>query len=121
MTCCPLSETDEISTLWRDTYPFARKDHRCEECGETIARGTKHQLVKQLFDGSWSSTRTCMSCVEIADHFTCGSRITGQLWADLEENFYPDMKAGGPCMKGLSPEAKARLFERRLKWLEDSR
>ena len=36
------------------------------------------------------------------------------------QNGIPGMKAGGPCMKGLSPEAKARLFERRMKWLEDN-
>lgn len=41
--------------------------------------------------------------------------------SDLEENFFPDMKAGGPCMEGLSPAAKARLFDRRMKWLLPSK
>lgn len=121
MVCCPLSEADETASFYSYSTPVARKEHRCEECHETIRPGTKYELYKQLFDGSWSTTKTCLSCVEIGDHFTCGSRILGQLWEDLAENFFPDMKAGGPCMEGLSPEAKARLFERRLKWLEDSR
>lgn len=49
---------------------------------------------------------------------SCGrSRIIGQLWEELQDNFFPDMKAGGPCMKGLSPEAKAFMFEQRTEWL----
>jgi hypothetical protein len=42
----------------------------------------------------------------------------GFTWSQLGENFFPDMKAGGPCLKGLSPAAKSMLFERRVKWLE---
>lgn len=121
MVCCPLSSADETAQVYNATTPIARKAHRCEECDETISPGSKYELIKMLFDGSWSTSRICMSCSEIGDHFNCGGRVLGMLWEELEENFFPDMKAGGPCMKGLSPEAKARLFERRLKWMEDSR
>ncbi len=116
--CCPLEGCDDYPTVYHTTLPVARKPHHCEECGETIAAGTKYELYKSLFDGAWSTTKTCLSCVEIRTHFSCGQGyMIGQLWSDLEDNFFPDMTAGGPCMEGLSPEAKARLFERRMAWL----
>lgn len=119
--CCPLSSCDEPPSVYRTTHPIARKAHRCEECGETIAPGQRYELYKSLFDGKWETTKTCASCVEIRDHFRCdNSYCIGQLWEELEQNFFPDMTAGGPCLDGLSPEAKARLFEERLKWLFES-
>jgi len=120
--CCPLSEADDAPSVYNTTHPVARKEHRCEECGETIGKGQKYELYKSLFDGRWSTTRTCLSCAEIRNHFACGqSYYIGQLWEDLEQNFFPDMKAGGPCFTGLSPEARARMFKRRLAWLEKHR
>lgn len=122
MICCPLTGNDdgEAAKVFASKTVKAAKEHHCTECRETIAKGSSHEYAKGLWDGEWSTYRTCLSCVEIRTHFGCNGWIYGQLWQDLEENFYPDMKAGGPCMEGLSPEAKARLFERRLAWLESS-
>jgi hypothetical protein len=119
MICCPLESGDGECRAKVDLTEIrkAAKEHRCGECSETIKRGARYEHNRALWEGSWSTSRTCLSCVEIRNHFQCGGWIYGQLWDDLEENFFPDMKAGGPCMEGLSPEAKARLFERRMKWL----
>lgn len=118
MNCCPLTEADEVAKLYSARYPIAAKEHCCKECRKPIPKGSKHLLVKMLFDGSWISARTCPLCEEIGKHFSCGrSRIIGQLWDDLQDNFFLDMRAGGPCMEGLSPEAKAFLFEQRTEWL----
>jgi hypothetical protein len=117
--CCPLSSCDESATVYNQDERTARKDHACFECGETIPARSRYEHISMLFDGHWDSFKLCLSCREIGDHFTCGSRTLGILWEELEEYFFPDMKAGGPCMDGLSPEAKARLFERRLKWMEE--
>ena len=117
--CCPLSgsEDAEAATFSSTTKPTARKPHECEECDEVIPVGSKYERTEGLWDGSWFTYKTCLSCVEIRDHFACDGWLYGRLWRDLEENFFPEMKAGGPCMEGLSPEAKGRLFERRTKWL----
>ncbi len=118
VVCCPLSANDgDGATVSHTRHRKAAKDHRCTECRETIPRGVKYELTTGCWDHSWSTYKTCLSCVEIRDHFQCNGWLFGQLWEDLESNFYPDMKAGGPCMEGLSPEAKARLFERRMAWL----
>jgi hypothetical protein len=122
MICCPLdNDGDGSLEVIEDKVVKARKDHRCVECRETIAKGQKHEYIKGLWDGRFDTFRTCLSCVEIRNHFSCGNGwLFGEVWSQLGENFFPDMKAGGPCMQGLSPEAKARLFERRLQWLEDT-
>lgn len=121
MVCCPLSANDdgESAQFYRATTRTARKEYRCVECREPIAPGARYEHVTGMWDGSFSTYRSCLSCVEIRDHFACNGWLFGMLWEDLEQNFFPEMKAGGPCMEGLSPAAKGRLFERRLKWYED--
>jgi hypothetical protein len=119
--CCPLGGGDDAPpTTFGSCVVKAAKDHRCTECRETIPKGSKYERVKGLWDGSWSTFKTCLSCVEIRDHFACENGwLFGEVWSQIEENFFPDMKAGGPCMAGLSPGAKDRLFTLRMKWLED--
>lgn len=118
MMCCPLSGNDgDPAELCETDIVRARKEYACTECGETIRPGDKHERVKGMWDKEWSTFRTCLSCVEIREHFSCGSGwLFGCLWDDLRENFFPDMKAGGQCMTGLSPAAKARLIEMRMAW-----
>lgn len=123
MICCPLTSADDGDGTMQahsSTIRRARKQHNCYECGDTIQSGTKYEYVSGIWDHEPMSHKTCLSCVEIRNHFACGNGwIYGELWNDLQANFFPNMKAGGPCMEGLSPEAKARLFERRLAWMED--
>lgn len=121
MICCPLQEPDECAKVYERTTRRARKDYECYECGAGgIKRGDLHEHISMLFDGSWMSWRECLLCAEIGDHFSCGKgRLAGVLWQDLEENFFPDMRMGGPCMEGLSPAAKLKLVERRMAWYFD--
>ena len=117
VACCPLSEPDDYCTVWNEDTRRARKEHVCVECREPIRKGELHKYVSSLFDGHWSTHRTCLLCDEIGDHFSCGrGRITETLWEDLRDNFFPDMAAGGPCMQGLSPAAKAKLIDARMEW-----
>lgn len=121
MACCPLSNDGEGPSCSSVKTRTARKEHRCYECRETIPAGVKYEYVSGIWDGRADSYKTCLSCVEIRQHFACsGGWIYGELWSQLVESFFPDMKAGGKCMDGLSPEAKGRLFELRLKWMFDS-
>lgn len=116
--CCPLSgnDGDNQASVYRKSHPRAQKDHTCSECGTAIRKGERYEHVKGLWDGEWSTFRTCSLCVEIRDHFACDGFIFQTLWEDLENNFFPDMKAGGPCMEGLSPAAKQALIDARMEW-----
>lgn len=119
VTCCPLSDRDgDKPSCSRKTRPKARKEHKCCECAEVIAPGATYERFTGIWDGSSGTFATCLICVEIRDHFACEGGYTMEtLWSDLEDHFFPDMKAGGPCMEGLSPAAKGRMFERRMAWL----
>lgn len=120
MICCPLSGNDDADACQAhyQTLRTARKEHQCCECRDPIAKGDRYEYVSGIWDRQPLVYKTCLLCVEIRNHFACESGwIYEQLWEDLRENFFPEMKAGGPCMEGLSPAAKARLFERRLTWL----
>ncbi len=122
MVCCPLGGgDDDPPSVFNSSIVKAAKEHTCTECDEVIPKGVRYELAKGCWDSHWSTYKTCLSCVEIRDHFACESGyLFGEVWSQIEESFFPDMKAGGPCMEGLSPAAKGRLFERRLKWLLDS-
>src|SRR5258706_5117559 len=118
MMCCPLANDGDgaILTLF-DGVVTGRKEYACTECRLPIIKGQRHELIKGRWEGEFCQYRTCLLCVEIRDHFACGNGwLFGCVWEQIEENFYPDMKCGGPCMTGLSPEAKTFLVERRMEW-----
>jgi hypothetical protein len=120
MVCCPLSNDGDGPSCFIEKVRTARKTHQCTECREPISAGARYEYVSGIWDRRANSYKTCLSCVEIRKHFSCGGGwIYGEVWSQLEENFFPDMKAGGPCMAGLSPGAKARLFERKLRYDEE--
>lgn len=123
MRCCPLQEPDGYlrSEVCETTTPRARKQHRCGECRRVIEIGERYENCFQVYDGRPDINKTCLVCAEIRDHFACGKGwIWGELWSDLEQAFFPDMKAGGACMEGLSPAAKQTLIDKRLAWLFES-
>ena len=55
----------DIPAVFRETYPIARKEHRCCECKRTIAVGQIYQLAEGLWDGEWSRFKTCIACDEM--------------------------------------------------------
>lgn len=45
-------------------YPKARKDHRCEWCGETIPKGETHFQFTGVWKGDWQNWRMHKECEE---------------------------------------------------------
>jgi hypothetical protein len=43
----------------------AAKDHRCDECHGTICKGESYEYATGLWEGQWSSFRTCPDCIPI--------------------------------------------------------
>lgn len=117
MQCCPLQENDGDGPSCSDTVTRrARKEHVCCECRKPIAKGQLYEYISGVWDGRPDSFKTCLLCVEIRDHFACRGWIFGEVWSDLRDNFFPDMVAGGECMRGLSPAAKQALIDARMAW-----
>jgi len=80
-----------------------------------LAIGECYERVTGYWDGYFDTFTTCLLCAEIRGHFNCDGFLYGALWENLADNFFPTMTAGGPCITGLSPAAKDRLFEEKLK------
>lgn len=116
VSCTPLYNCGDgdAATVSRVSIRTARKHHACGECSWQIAPGDKYEHVAGVWDGSWSTFKTCLSCVEIRAHFGDEGWTYTELWKQLADNFLPDMRAGGPCLKGLSVDAIERLFAAKL-------
>ena len=70
--CCCIDVDDPVQ-LARHDIRKARKEHKCEECGEPIAKGQRYEYSSTLFDAMWSHQKTCLPCVGIRrDFFSCG-------------------------------------------------
>lgn len=120
--CCPISPADDDPpSAFKEQVRRARKPHTCCECGETIPARAQYEHASGIWDGRPDVYKTCLSCVEIRDHFACNGFYYGQIWQDIYDNFFPGMKCGGPCMEGLSPAAKALLIDKRMAWLFDDK
>lgn len=82
--------------LASETTRKARKDHRCDECRRTIAKGECYQYHSLLFDGSWNTYRWCRHCAAAqgiaADLVDCHCWLYSALWADLREHAQEERK-----------------------------
>ena len=70
----------------------ASKSHKCCECQGVIRKGERHELSKGLWDGSWSSFRTCPDCLHVIcelkrliDDGRCGGWLHEGMMSQLEE------------------------------------
>jgi hypothetical protein len=58
---------------------FARKSHRCCECGGEIAPGQPYEMVSGLWDERWGNFKTCTPCAEDRQSLECQCVNFGQL------------------------------------------
>lgn len=136
MNCCVFSnDYNDGPSCYTESLVRAKKAHECCECDRDIPAGEQYQRATGVWEGHGRTYKTCLACVDIREHFSNACRNPDEIegreydsyggrWAfqclynDLAENFFPDMTAGGPCMAGMSPRAKAKMFEMYLEWYE---
>ncbi len=51
-------------TLLSETYPTARKEHRCIWCGQSILKGTQYVAERSVFDGEMQNHHWHPECLE---------------------------------------------------------
>lgn len=78
----------EPAAICESNVRKARKPHMCVECGTAISSGARYEHVKGLWEGRWSSFRTCMECVglrwNMLDVNDCACWTYGQLYESVE-------------------------------------
>lgn len=52
----------ESPSFYNESYPKARKQHRCCECGRAIAKGEKYRRVSGKWEGDLATYSTCRRC-----------------------------------------------------------
>lgn len=58
---------DGYAELYQSTMRKARKEHRCRECGNTIKPGEMYEYTVIVFDGDFSTKKTCEKCSDLAE------------------------------------------------------
>src|SRR5262245_58308789 len=86
------------------TWPEALQ---CCECRTTIPANTEHEVASGEFDSERFEHRTCLTCVEIRDTFSCGGGVCHEsLWEAMEESAFENLTLSSECFRDLSAKAK---------------
>ena len=114
---CLLGDYDTENQMHVETYPVARKEHRCDECRGAIPPGSQYQRIVGKSDGDLWSVKTCSCCAEIRRVFYCnGGYWYRRLWEDMEEQAFPRLTTASACFQELSPVARAFVLDRWRTW-----
>lgn len=102
-------DNDNGPEFLHDSYPTARKQHKCCECGKTIAPGEKYLRETGKWDDI-KTFKTCTDCESIRDAYFCGHayrHVLEDLYYDIRESFgeYADSR-----LAGLTPRAREMVI-----------
>lgn len=86
----------------------ARKDHRCCECHQVIAKGSQYHRFSGKFDGDMFTETTCLPCSEIREAFSCGGWVAGALWEEMNDRGFERLTTG--CLSKLTTAAAKQFL-----------
>ena len=93
-----MSDYESPSVFWQ-TRPRARKDHKCCECGNTIQRGEHYWRFAGVWDREFNHYKVCTGCEELRELLRAEEVETylGGLYECMEEaeNPIPAMEVLG--------------------------
>lgn len=70
-----------------ESYPVAKKNWRCGECGRVIPVGEKYYCHTGKWNGKFGVDRTCLDCSSVIEHLFCGHAF-GQAWEQLQDHLH---------------------------------
>ena len=89
MDCSTVSvDVDHFSTNLSQSHPRARKEHRCGECREIIAKGEVYLREVNIHDGRVITDKTCQACVGIRNEFFKDGYYYGEVVDMLYEHIH---------------------------------
>ena len=59
-----ICDTD-VPAVFKEDWRTARKQHKCCECGASIALGEHYHFAKGKWDGEWYEYKTCERCADL--------------------------------------------------------
>lgn len=57
-------------SVFTETVVRGRKEHRCVECKRVMPKGEEHEMCKGVWDGEWSTYRTCLPCRDLRNRIS---------------------------------------------------
>jgi hypothetical protein len=86
-------DLDPVKVM-REHWRKARKEHRCQECQETIAKGTVYWTCGFYSDGHWERLKRCKACYQIGEDYCCGVLGEGMVQEAVWELLGVDLVTG---------------------------
>lgn len=106
--CVYAYDEGPVAEFYRSEVRRARKEYRCDECGDPIEPGDLHEHAVGKWDGEIMSFRTCARCCNVRrDYFD--SVAHGCMVDDWEAEHGFDYRDGipadfAPCKSALPSE-----------------
>lgn len=85
---CLVHDADGDWTELADETRRARKEHRCSECGRTIAVGESYQYIVGKSEGELCDSRCCAHCRVAREWLSvqCHGYLQGGVQEDIDEH-----------------------------------
>lgn len=71
---------DEYYSLYKEKRLKARKEHKCDACGEVVSVGHYYFRITMIFDGQASAVKRCLRCQALHKHLR--KKEPGEMWPD---------------------------------------
>ena len=91
----------------KTTMPRARKEHRCGECGRTIMPLERYENINGVWEGDFSTYKTCLDCLSIRNEFFCEGYYYEMVLENLREHIFESRgEIPEDCILSLTPKAQ---------------
>jgi len=105
---CAEGDGLDIMNILSDTWPTAKKEHTCSECGRAIAAGEFYHRIVYADRKGLSTSKVCLDCESLVDAFFCGeARAIGLVREDVRTMLAEESKLpAASCMRLLTTGAR---------------
>ncbi|MBQ7607926.1 MAG: hypothetical protein IJU76_08150 [Desulfovibrionaceae bacterium] len=122
MTCVIEACDDAVSyDFCKAEMHTARKEHHCYECGRIIKKGEKYEYARGVWEGDFSTNKTCLDCLSLRNTYFC-SWLFGDIWEEFRYWLHDWWLYDGQelwKLEALTPAARERALKYIEEWEED--
>ncbi len=119
MDCDVCIDSNADSEFFYERIRIAKRPGKnCAECGQPRKIGDSYMQVGGKCEGQFWQETLCLLCHEIANVFYCNGVMYGNIWEEIEDYAFPNLRTSSPCFQKLSLPAREHLVRRWWKWKE---
>lgn len=85
---CMIRDVDCMASVYNETFPTARKEHKCTECRRIIQPKEKYKNIWGVWEGDSRTYKICSHCSVATDLLVreCDGFLLGDVLEDLREH-----------------------------------